>query len=531
MHNRFGMENSVDRITEFLSEIQMTSLNLLVFSKILLPEVSSSGSLNSDSSERKLRVAARNFSISMIDQFSGFSELNTSAAGKTGIIFCLTMVSENGENSGLICFLESGQNFGFSSEENISEDEILDSANGYKLYFATVSRKLSFSYESRTFSLYDSEKTLEEELNKPEPDFSDYVIVMDSQPYKYDFAQNLKEAMDGANVNSILVESSVVVMNLLGFHNGRIWCGGGGVGLKGEKTLQELPCFDPFIFSISENDKSEPFKIDKSIRVHEDGIEEISEALIFGIRGFMYEISCSKVILGLSGGIDSAVVAALLVEALGSENVLGVMMPSYCTSDASNRDAECLAANLGIETLSLPITEILSLFDSILVSALNEPLGGLTVENLQSRLRGNMLMALANQLNGIVVCTGNKSEKMTGYCTLYGDTCGAFAPLGDLFKTRVYELAEYINRRREVIPEDIIRKMPSAELRPGQLDIQSLPSYDILDDILELYLNSGENIKSFEESEYDEAIVAHVAGLIDSARFKARQSPPVILLS
>jgi NAD+ synthase (glutamine-hydrolysing) len=256
-------------------------------------------------------------------------------------------------------------------------------------------------------------------------------------------------------------------------------------------------------------------------------IEVALRALICGTRDYVCKSGFSKVVVGLSGGIDSSVVAAIAVAALGRENVLGVSMPGPYSSEGSRTDAKVLAENLGIEFLSLPMSDVFESYRS----ALCEPFQGrpenVAEENLQARIRGNFLMALSNKFGSMVLSTGNKSEMAVGYCTLYGDMAGGLALLSDVPKTMVYALAETINRERELIPRPSIEKPPSAELRPNQKDQDSLPPYDVLDTILKAYI---EFVKSPEEIAsaygYDLDLVRSIAIRVDRNEYKRRQAPP-----
>lgn len=257
----------------------------------------------------------------------------------------------------------------------------------------------------------------------------------------------------------------------------------------------------------------------------------VYQALVLGTRDYVQKCEFSKAIVGLSGGIDSALVAAIAVEALGKENVLGIGMPSEYSSPGSIDDAHRLAQNLGIQWELLPIHCI---FQSNL-EVLREPFRGcptdITEENLQSRIRGTLLMALSNKLSALVLTTGNKSEMSTGYCTLYGDMVGALAVIGDVYKTCVYRLARYANRKREVIPESTILKEPSAELRPGQRDSDTLPPYDLLDSILEAYVERYESPEAIAAASNGTAsleLVRSVVGMVERSEYKRQQAAPVL---
>jgi NAD+ synthase (glutamine-hydrolysing) len=256
-------------------------------------------------------------------------------------------------------------------------------------------------------------------------------------------------------------------------------------------------------------------------------LEVALQALICGTRDYVCKSGFSKVVVGLSGGIDSSVVAAIAVAALGQENVLGVSMPGPYSSEGSRIDAKVLAENLGIEFLTLPISDVFGSYRS----ALSEPFRGrpenVAEENLQARIRGNFLMALSNKFGSMVLSTGNKSEMAVGYCTLYGDMAGGLALLSDVPKTMVYALAETMNGERELIPRPSIEKPPSAELRPNQKDQDSLPPYEVLDTILKAYI---EEVKSPEEIAtqhgYDLDLVRSIAIRVDRNEYKRRQAPP-----
>jgi NAD+ synthase (glutamine-hydrolysing) len=257
--------------------------------------------------------------------------------------------------------------------------------------------------------------------------------------------------------------------------------------------------------------------------------EAAYQALVLGTRDYVVKTRFSKVLLGLSGGIDSALVAAIAVDALGAENVLAVGMPSQYSSTGSIEDARQLAANLGIHFEILPIAGIFHEFEHTLAPLFAHTKPDLTEENLQSRTRGTLLMALSNKFSSLVLTTGNKSEMAVGYCTLYGDMVGAVAVIGDLVKTRVYELCHWVNRSSEVIPEAILTKPPSAELRPDQKDTDSLPPYDVLDPILEAYVERYESSAQIVQAYgFSSETVEHVVRLIERTEYKRQQAAPVL---
>ncbi|MGP8246763.1 MAG: NAD+ synthase [Bryobacteraceae bacterium] len=255
---------------------------------------------------------------------------------------------------------------------------------------------------------------------------------------------------------------------------------------------------------------------------------EIWNALVLGVRDYARKTRFRNVLLGLSGGIDSALTAAIAAEALGAENVLGVLMPSEYSSAGSIDDSLALARNLGVRTLTLPIGPMVATYDTALAEAFRGYARDVTEENIQSRIRGNLLMALSNKYGGLLLTTGNKSEMAVGYCTLYGDMNGGLAVIADLPKTMVYRVARWRNRRAADIPEAIFTKAPSAELRPGQKDQDSLPPYDVLDQILEMHVEQSLSADEIIAGGFDEATVRRVVKLVRTAEFKRRQAAPVL---
>jgi NAD+ synthase (glutamine-hydrolysing) len=255
------------------------------------------------------------------------------------------------------------------------------------------------------------------------------------------------------------------------------------------------------------------------------GPDEVWDALTLGLSDYFRKNGFTDAVVGLSGGIDSALTAALAVDALGAEHVHGALMPSRYSSPGSLDDAAALVGNLGIESRVLSIEEGFSSLLSTLTPSFDGLPSDVTEENVQARVRGTLLMALSNKFGWIVLATGNKSELSVGYSTLYGDMVGGFAPIKDLYKTRVYELARWRNRTREVIPASSIGKPPSAELRPGQVDADSLPDYGLLDRILEAYIERDLSVGEIVACGLDRATVQRVTRMVDAAEYKRRQGP------
>ena len=264
---------------------------------------------------------------------------------------------------------------------------------------------------------------------------------------------------------------------------------------------------------------------------NDNNISQVKQALILGIRDYFQKMGFKKAILGSSGGIDSAVVLALAVEALGKENVTAILMPSEFSSAHSVDDAKLLSERLGNPYHILPIKDIFSSFKETLHPLFKDTPFGIAEENIQSRTRGNLLMAVANKYGYVLLNTSNKSELATGYGTLYGDMAGGLSVLGDLYKTQVYALAKFINLNNEIIPQNIIVKEPSAELRPNQKDSDSLPSYDILDRILYMYIERRKGPNDIINCGFDEALVKKTLKMVNSNEYKRNQFCPIIRVS
>ena len=321
--------------------------------------------------------------------------------------------------------------------------------------------------------------------------------------------------------------ATIVMVNQVGANDSLIFDGSSfAVGPDGT-VLAQAKSFEEDLLLIETEDAAPA-----AATVIEDEIALTWKALVLGTRDYVRKCGFAKAIVGLSGGIDSALVAAIAVEALGTENVQGVGMPSEFSSSGSVSDAEKLAQNLGIAFSVVPIREIYTQFTGSLEPFFRGTAFGLAEENLQPRIRGSLLMAVSNKTGALVLTTGNKSEMACGYCTLYGDMVGALAVIGDVYKTEVYALSQYVNREREVIPLDTLSKPPSAELRPGQKDTDSLPPYEVLDPILRAYIEEycpAEEIARAEGVSLE--LVQKVIRLVEISEYKRQQAAPVLKVS
>jgi NAD+ synthase (glutamine-hydrolysing) len=261
-------------------------------------------------------------------------------------------------------------------------------------------------------------------------------------------------------------------------------------------------------------------------RTGEGEVELVYKALVLGTRDYVKKCGFKKAVIGLSGGIDSAVTAVIATRALGRDKVLGVTMPSSFSSKGSVEDSEMLAERLGIDLETIPIKSVYNAYTKTLSSVFKGLPFDVTEENLQARIRGKILMAISNKFGYLVLTTGNKSELAVGYCTLYGDMCGGLAVISDIPKTMVYDLARYINRKKEIIPTDTIEKPPSAELRPNQKDQDSLPPYDVLDGVLRAYVEESKDVGDIVGMGYDESFVKDIVSKVDRNEYKRKQAAP-----
>ena len=351
----------------------------------------------------------------------------------------------------------------------------------------------------------------------------DVIVNLSASPYSVG-KQKLREAM--LNHAAISYQKPILYANQVGGNDDLIFDGNSvAFNNVGEVVCRAQGFESDLVIVELEQLKSRSYLKKDEETIKTDN-EEIFAALVLGVKDYARKCGFTKVILGLSGGIDSALVAAIASEALGAENVLGVLMPSPYSSDHSISDAMDLVNNLGINSQKLPIKEVMAAYDNLLEPLFAGTQFGVTEENIQSRIRGNLLMAIANKFGYLLLSTGNKSEMAVGYCTLYGDMNGGLAVIADVPKTRVFELCRWLNRDREVIPTHIINKPPSAELKPEQKDSDSLPPYEILDDILERIVCQHQSVAEIVKAGHDTETVAKVMKLVIRAEFKRRQAPP-----
>jgi NAD+ synthase (glutamine-hydrolysing) len=359
-----------------------------------------------------------------------------------------------------------------------------------------------------------------DELSKLTPDL---VINIAASPFSYDQEGNRKEIM---RQNAKEYKIPIVYVNQVGAQTELIFDGGSMLINRLGEVEQELAYFEE---DYREIDLLKPPEI--IVQPNFTAIEKIYNALILGIKDYFQKTGFKSATLGLSGGIDSALVAVLATEALGAENIHALLMPSEYSSDHSITDAVKLAENLRIQFDIVHIQKMVNSFEEALKPIFNGLPPGVAEENIQARTRGILVMALSNKLGNILLNTTNKSECAVGYGTLYGDMNGGLSVLGDVYKTDIFKLARYINREKEIIPENTIIKPPSAELRPNQKDTDSLPEYELLDQILFRYIELNLSPDEIIKQGYDEKVVRKTARMVNFNEYKRFQAPPILRIS
>jgi NAD+ synthase (glutamine-hydrolysing) len=353
----------------------------------------------------------------------------------------------------------------------------------------------------------------------------DLIVNLSASPYSVG-KQKLRESL--LSHSATRYNLPIVYVNQVGGNDDLIFDGDSVAFNRQGEVIYRAQAFTSSLELIEFNQDLLPAVI-HPLPIDED--EEIYRALVLGVRDYVHKCGFKRVIFGLSGGIDSSLVAAIATDALGKENVLAVMMPSPYSSDHSISDAVALVNNLGIKSEKLAIKEIMTAYDQLLERLFAGTDFGIAEENLQSRIRGNLLMALSNKFGHLLLSTGNKSEMAVGYCTLYGDMNGGLAVIADVPKTRVYSLCRWLNRHGEIIPLNVINKAPSAELKPNQKDQDSLPPYEILDAILALLIDRHQSAEQIIAAGFEPEIVQKVIKLVKNAEFKRKQAPPGLKIS
>jgi NAD+ synthase (glutamine-hydrolysing) len=464
----------------------------------------------SDTEESLLEIAAETDNIPLL---VGYVETNPGGTGRSffnAAAFCQnTAVIGNARK----CLLPTYDVF--------DEDRYFEAAgkptvihhNGLKIG-VTICEDIWTHSVSKNRPLYTSNPI--QELSNQSIDFH---INLSASPWHFS-KENTRENLIKETAKNCA--APLIYCNAVGGNDELIFDGRSMVADSSGNIIAGLKAFreDLRVFDLETTDPS----IDPSFK--QDDMQDIQEALVLGLRDYAHKSGFNKALLGLSGGIDSAVTAALAVEALGAENVTGISLPSGISSQHSRDDARILAENLKIDYRTLPIANIVEAAEKTLAPLFDKSTAGTAEENVQARSRGLLLMAVSNKFGSLLLTTGNKSELAVGYCTLYGDMAGGLAVISDLPKTKVYELARYINKDEEIIPLSSIEKPPSAELRPDQKDEDSLPPYPILDAILKGYVEEGLSSRDLIAEGFDEALVKDIIRKVDLNEYKRKQAAP-----
>ncbi|MDJ0735302.1 MAG: NAD+ synthase [Nostocaceae cyanobacterium] len=375
--------------------------------------------------------------------------------------------------------------------------------------------------------------------NNPIADLSilgvDLTLNLSASPYtvgKLDFREEM------LSHSAVRFQQPIIYVNQVGGNDDLLFDGRSFALNRQGELISRAKGFDTDLLFVEFDAEKRDLVLGSIAAKYECEDEEIWQALVLGVGDYARKCKFSKAVLGLSGGIDSSIVAAIATAALGKENILGVLMPSPYSSEHSISDALALGENLGIETTILPIGELMAGYDKTLGKLFAGTEFGIAEENIQSRIRGNLLMAVANKFGYLLLSTGNKSEMAVGYCTLYGDMNGGLAVISDVPKSRVYSLCRWLNLQGknrifgnredngEIIPQNVITKAPSAELKPGQIDEDSLPSYKVLDDILQRLINEHQSAAEIIAAGHNPVIVDRIIQMVARAEFKRRQAPP-----
>ena len=491
--------DNLNKISDYIADAQKEKCDLIVF-----PEFAICGGycgdllLNKDFIEENIKAADKIIKESSIPVICG----TVTKDGKKGLL-----------NSISLLYKELST---VASAKYTLNDSAFNDIKYFKKY--NIINTLKIANKNIMFVVMDSSETIKENITtvfkeiKVKPDT---VFILGCSPYYYGKIEEFKELIKNLAAEN---KADFAYLNLLGGNDGFIF---DGLAIYADKQgnfkLIEQSFEEKLIIIDTDGTNIENKQNDRN--------KEMYDVLVLGLKDYMKKNKFKKCTLGISGGIDSALVAAIAADAIGSENVLGVLMPSKYTSKESIDCALELCKNLNIQTKTVPVNDIYDVYIKTLTPSFEGKGKDLTEENLQARIRSNILMALSNKFGYFVLCTGNKSEDAVGYSTLYGDATGGYSPISDLYKKEVYELSKYRNTISKVIPEFIITRPPTAELRENQKDSDSLPEYDILDDILIKILDKQMTYSQIIESGVKEEVLNKVWKLLSVSEYKRRQSP------
>lgn len=507
------VEGNTEKILSYISKVREENCDLIIF-----PELSIIGYPPRD-------LLFRTELIKKVDEI--LQEKILRASENIGIILGAPLYKDNKIYNSALLFYQ-GKLFGYQSKTLLPSYDVFDETRYFKpaeyrhpIVFKGMNLGITICEDIWNDKDYWNRRIYEKDpVEELISQGAEIIINISASPYYYG---KIKLRGDMLSYIARKYKRPIIYVNQVGGNDELIFDGSSLVITEEGKISWEGKSFEEDLGVINFSNLYSVKEID-SIR---EDIESIYKALILGIRDYFSKLGFKRAVVGLSGGIDSSVVACLATFALGKENVLGVSMPSRYSSEGSIKDAEILARNLGIEFRIIPIEKIFKAYLETF-NPNGNPLMDLAEENIQARIRGNILMFISNREDYLVLTTGNKSELAVGYCTLYGDMAGGLAVIGDIPKMMVYELARFINREREIIPQSVLIKSPSAELRPNQKDEDSLPPYPILDKILRAYIEDNLSIEEIIKLGFERKLVEEVIKRIDNSEYKRRQAPPTL---
>lgn len=496
------VQGNSEKIISAIEKAKISRAELVIF-----PELAICGALPADLLEKEEFINACRMAIEKIA-----SHCTHIAA----IIGSPNLDSENGIMYNSAYFILDGEVTDGVHKNILSDYDIFNESR----YFVAGEDNIPIRYKNQTiriiFDEYESEF-----IEKTDS----FVIYIGMTPFTYESTKNKKQVLSSLAVK---YGKNLIAANHCGGYTSVLFDGNSMVYNYKGKLVHILSEFAEDFQLI---DTSKLGALPTIPQCNTDKITLIHKALAYGIQDYFHKHNFSKAILGLSGGIDSAIVAALAAEALGPENIRGVLMPSHFSTDHSIADARALAENIGMSYETIPIKEIYDQYLTSLHPLFKDLPFNVAEENIQARIRGIIVMAMSNKFGYIALNTSNKSEASVGYGTLYGDLCGSLGVIGDVYKTDIYKLARHINKDREIIPENTITKAPSAELRPGQKDQDSLPDYDQLDAILELFIEKNYSATHIISKGYPKETVNKIIEMVKRNEYKRAQCPPIIKVS
>lgn len=496
-----NIERNRELIVTAIQKARKQKADLVVF-----PEHAICGAYPQDLLEREYFVNACRLAIEKIAE---------QCKGIAALVGCPNFDFEDGILFNAMFFLADGEVRGGVNKTILSDYDVFDESR----YFVGGDENGAIRYKDQLLRIIFDEYEIDN-IHKNDT----LIIHVGASPFT---AESFDYRKDTFSAIAKQYNKPVISVNHTGANTSLIFDGNTMVfGPSGELLI----CQKAFAEDFTVTDTAQ-WHLMPSLNRTEGRMEKIHSALILGIRDYFRKHGFTKAVLGLSGGLDSAVVAALAAEALGAGQIFGVLMPSQYSSDHSVKDAVDLAENLGIAHKILPIKETYETFLNTLDPLFHDTSFNVAEENLQARIRGDLLMAISNKFGYILLNTSNKSEAAVGYGTLYGDLCGSLSMLGDLYKTEVYELARYINRNNIIIPENTLSKPPSAELRPGQTDQDSLPDYPTLDAILKLYIEENLSPAEIVAKGFKTEVTEQVIRLVNANEYKRAQCPPNFKMS